>query len=107
MKNKINNKKIEFKKYFFVILNNIFKNEPMKLSKPAFLKMSPTDPLYRTQGPVKSDFMNYWCKLYDIRGHNLAEIIKNQSRDFKNVTLWAEAVEKDLESKIKVFKENI
>lgn len=79
----------------------------MKLSKPSFLEMSPSDPMYRTQGPVPSDFINYWTKLYDIQKHLLEKIIEPKMVDFPNVTLWAEAVEKDLATKVRAYKEKI
>jgi hypothetical protein len=83
------------------------KNEPMKLSKPSFLKMSPSDPMYRTQGPTRTDFMNYWCKLHDIQKHLLEKIIDPKVGDFPNATLWAKAVEKDLTTKITAYTEKI
>jgi len=79
----------------------------MKLSKPSFLEMSPSDPMYNTQGPVPSDFIDYWTKLYDIQKHLLEKIIELKMLDFPNVTLWAEAVEKDLETKVRAYKEKI
>ena len=71
------------------------------------MKCPPSDPMYRTQGPTRPDFINYWTKLYDIQIHLLEKIIEQKVGDFPNATLWAEAVEKDLATKVRAYKEKI